>query len=142
MDKKYEMDDEDETEDIKNNNISINNGMEEKKFPLCDILKTDNFTNNSRNIINEVEHDSQSSSDTEIVDKYNKIIFYHQEKTNNIDSNSEAAEFSGISPLITYNKNKKTKIHKNYNKGENNNYLQRNESFLIPRMNSYNKMYK
>jgi hypothetical protein len=119
--------------------------MEEHKTNLNELinLKTDNLTNTS----NTMKNCPDTSSDEEIVNKYNKIVFYNEENFTRIDEFkkdclSDITDFSNISPLLTYDQSRKDKIIKNYNKDNNKMLFHRIDSFSLPRTQSKQKMYK
>lgn len=159
MEKKYEMDDQDHNEEFNLKKAML----EERKVPLHDILniKTDYFTNTSNSnhnlkgtVINEINNDS-SSNEEDIVDQFNKIVFYNKEhkllSDNNNDVNGKQEEFknkndpkysdlsdnfSHISPVITNYRKNKLKAHQNKV------FFPRHDSFTLPRTNSQVKIYK
>jgi hypothetical protein len=126
------MDDEEDFDDFK--------PLEEQKMNFEKInIKTDGFTNTSNNKCIE-----ESSSDEEIVDKYNKIVFFNEEnlpKINKSENISDISDFSGITPLLTYDRSKKIRVNKIYDKADNKTYFHRIDSFTLPRTNSF-KLYK
>ncbi len=184
LDKRYELDDE-EAFDEYHTNLIINNARlyntEERKMlnqNLQDIIniKTECFTNGNTSSVpgtvkylpfsqvQEESYSSDSMNHEEIMDKYNKIIFYNEEHKlidhNNshfkaLPSGDDLAHnggsdivlsdnFSHISPLITHNEKKRKKLKKlqifqNENNGV---YISRHDSFTLPRTTSKLKMYK
>lgn len=171
-DKKYEMDDEELSEDYKKTIKNLAGNDNSSLYNTKDILrkKIEIRNNNHLDILNgkiikEIPEESFSSSDDAIIDKYNKIIFFNKETeidaSNKVGLNTKMDDefingdisnenlikklkdnLQQISPLITYDQKKNSKINRHYDKEENNIFLQRNSSFLIPRTNSYNKIYK
>lgn len=187
LDKKYEMDDveafdEYQTNLIKNN-ARLYNTEERKMFNtlnqnLQDIIniKTECFTNGNTSSVpgtvrylpfskvQEESYSSDSMNHEEIMDKYNKILFYNEEHKlidhknlplNALPSGDDIAHnggsdiilsdnFSHISPLITHNENKRKKLKKLqiYQNENNGVYISRHDSFTLPRTTSKLKMYK
>jgi hypothetical protein len=170
-DKRYEMDDNEESfDDFKQSNVNVTIkpqiNLEEQKNQLQDIIniKTDYFTNTSNSMIpkygTKPDKNSSSENEEDIVDKYNKIIFYSQEhKLNMVNEGSRknlthpeggekkledmSEDFSHISPLLTFNKKKKSKIINSFQKGQGNKvYWQRHDSFILPRTQSKIKFYQ
>jgi hypothetical protein len=133
-DKRYEMEDEEDFDDFK--------PMEEQKLNYNDIvIKTDNNTGSSNPLKQE---NCDSSNDEDIVDKYNKIVFFNEENLPRIrksENLSDMTDFSGITPLLTYDKVKKNKINNHYKK-TGRAYFHRTDSFSQPRSNSKVKLYK
>jgi hypothetical protein len=78
--------------------------------------------------------DDLSSNDEEIVKKYNRMVFFNEENIAPRHTESDVTDFSGILPLLTYDKTKKDKIVKRYS--EVSDYLQRIDSFTLPRSGS------
>jgi hypothetical protein len=133
--KKYEMEDEEAYDDFRL--------CEENKNTIGEIyhqLKTDQFTLSDE--AKKIKLDISSSSGGEdIVDKYNKIVFFNEENLLK-RTGSELTDFSGISPLLTYNKSKKKKISKKFIKTGKDCFVRRIDSFTLPRTTSKIKMYK
>jgi hypothetical protein len=172
MDKKYEMDDEEAFDDYQTNlilhNARLYNTEEKKTFNanMQDIinLRTEFFSGTSEPHTKEKLHvitDEDDEMLVDVLDKYNKIIFYNEEqkmklgKQNIITKTKSATDFtkndldehfSNISPLLTYSQKKNKKLI-NPVQGQNPKndlitQLSRIDSFSLPRSASKIKMYK
>jgi hypothetical protein len=172
LDKKYEMDDEEAFDDYQTNmilnNARLYNTEEKKNFnaSMQDIMnfRTELFSGTSEPHTKEKLPENTDEDEEEmlvdVLDKYNKIIFYNEEqklklgKQNIITKTKSAMDFSkndldehfsNISPLLTYSQKKNKKL-KNTGQGQIKNdlitQLSRIDSFSLPRTASKIKMYK
>jgi hypothetical protein len=83
--------------------------------------------------------DDSSDDDEGIVNKYNRIVFFNEENLPIRHCESDATDFSGILPLLTYDKSKRGRLTKRFS--DVSDYLQRIDSFTIPRSGSSNVMF-
>jgi hypothetical protein len=143
-DKRYEMEDEEDYDEFRaNDDYKIIYRCGNK---AAAIKKKENGAGYINTSITK-NHDS-SSDNKDIIDKYNRIIIFNEEnlpKIGKVENGSDISDyFSGISPLLTYDKYRKSRIRKNYNKAGNKTLFQRGriDSFSQPRSNSKVNLYK
>jgi hypothetical protein len=127
-DKRYQMEDEEDFDEFR---VPMEENKTSNLFELMNVNTDNNYTSNTIK--------GTSSNDEEIVDKYNRIVFYNEENIK--DCISDITDFSNISPLLTYDHAKKSKIKKNYDK-EDKALCHRIDSFSLPRTKSKLKLYK
>ena len=155
-DKKYLMEIQEAFDDY-NTNLIIRNARlynnEEKKMlnlNLEDIINTEHLTYSSNHELFEnpfllnkqMQGDHTSSEDEEILEKYHQIIFYNKEKEINLNyekHKTNSDEISDINPVLRISDSRKSKMNGNYKQSkqrETIKFVERHNSFILPRTGS------
>lgn len=139
-----------------NTNLIIRNARlynnEEKKMlnlNLDEIINTENLTYSSNQelfenpfLLNKQMQGDHTSSDDEILEKYHQIIFYNKEKEINLNDEKNkinSDEISDINPVLRISDSKRSKMNRNYKQSKQRdtiNFIERHNSFILPRTGS------